>query len=201
METSQGLRFYPQEPRAEQFNPIDIAHALAHSCRYGGHTKRFYSVAEHVCVLCDYVAESGGDAQACWDILHHDSAEAYLCDIPRPVKKMIPDYYVLEERVEKALFHWLGVRYPFTGGVKYLDDAILQDERQQCMRPSPNIWYNQDRKPLGVRLWWLLGRSSWWCKREFLRRHDKLCDELGKPHLKSKNFVKTNPLTDDLDAL
>lgn len=50
MQTYTGRRFYPLDPRPDEIDPEDIAHALSLLCRYGGHVDRFYSVAEH-CVL------------------------------------------------------------------------------------------------------------------------------------------------------
>jgi hypothetical protein len=53
--TFTGGSFYPLEPRAEDINPIDIAHALSNQCRYTGHVRRFYSVAEHCCHIHDWL--------------------------------------------------------------------------------------------------------------------------------------------------
>lgn len=58
----------------------DIAHALSNQCRFSGHVRRFYSVAEHsvrVMKKCKIDPLYG---------LLHDASEAYLVDLPRPLK-------------------------------------------------------------------------------------------------------------------
>ena len=77
----------------------DIAHALAHICRFNGHTRRFYSVAEH-CVVGARQFKSPAYAAT---FLMHDAAEAYLPDVPRPAKALLPDYRRLEDRVFRAI--------------------------------------------------------------------------------------------------
>lgn len=78
----------------------DIAHALSNICRYNGHCSRFYSVAEHsvrlVMVAPDPVAAIA---------LLHDATEAYMCDIPRPIK-ILPEmeaYREYEDRLNVAI--------------------------------------------------------------------------------------------------
>lgn len=80
MITFTGKRFDPQHPETCPVDLTDIAHALSLMCRFGGHTREFYSVAQH-CVL---VSRNCGD-DSLWGLLH-DASEAYLVDIPRPIK-------------------------------------------------------------------------------------------------------------------
>ncbi len=103
IQTYSGRQFWPLEPRAEDVAVEDIAHALSLLCRYGGHSSRFYSVAEH-CVLVSHKCGLHG--------LLHDAAEAYLLDIPRPVKALMPEYKWAEERVIVAIYEALGVTLP-----------------------------------------------------------------------------------------
>jgi len=42
-----GRRFDFLNPRGSDFGIEDIAHGLAHICRYSGQCRAFYSVAEH----------------------------------------------------------------------------------------------------------------------------------------------------------
>ena len=77
----------------------DIAHALSLICRYTGHTSRFYSVAEH-CVLLSQAKNMPGTPLA---RLLHDAAEAYLGDVIRPLKQLLPHYQYLENRIHKII--------------------------------------------------------------------------------------------------
>jgi hypothetical protein len=76
-------------------NIEDIAHALSHQCRFGGHTKEFYSVSQHSVAVAKYAYQNTRQIHTFNDIgaiipakqgLLHDATEAYFCDIPRPVK-------------------------------------------------------------------------------------------------------------------
>src|ERR1039457_118422 len=81
--TFSGLRFWPLDPNPEKILIDDIAHALAHQCRFGGHASRFYSVAEHSV----HVSRLCPPEDALWGLLH-DASEAYLVDLPRPLKQL-----------------------------------------------------------------------------------------------------------------
>src|SRR5271165_7548492 len=82
IQTYTGRVMYPLDPRPEEINIIDIAHALSNLCRFTGHVRTFYSVAEHsvrVSQHCD-------PKDALWGLLH-DASEAYLADMSRPMKR------------------------------------------------------------------------------------------------------------------
>ena len=105
--TRSGVRFDVVNPRPEDVRLEDIVHSLSHLCRFVGHTDRFYSVAEHsvlVSQLCDQEAAVFG--------LLHDAAEAYVGDLASPVKRQVPGFAVLEERVLSAVLVGLGVPPP-----------------------------------------------------------------------------------------
>jgi hypothetical protein len=109
----------------------DIAIGLARECRWGNHSKRFYSVVEHS-VECMNLAERwypGNDLLAL-ECLLHDASEAFLKDIPSPLKKMISGYYEIEGRVMKAIFARFGMSYPyaFPQEVDRIDRHVLGEE-------------------------------------------------------------------------
>jgi hypothetical protein len=104
MQTFTGLQFYPLSPRPEDVEPSDIAHALGMLCRYNGHVDAFYSVAEH-CVLMSH-AVSPENALAA---LLHDATEAYVGDMIRPLKRSMPDYVAVEDRVMVAIARRFGL--------------------------------------------------------------------------------------------
>lgn len=84
MQTYTGRKFWPLNPRAEEVYIEDIAHSLALSCRFNGHCKVFYSIAQHS-VLVSQIVKPTQQLIA----LLHDSAEAYLGDIIRPIKRFL----------------------------------------------------------------------------------------------------------------
>jgi hypothetical protein len=147
MQTYTGVQFYLLDPTPEEVVAEDIARALSMICRYGGHAHRFYSVAEH-CVL---MSEAVPEDFALWALLH-DAAEAYVGDMVRPLKKMIPAYSVIENHVLMAILEKFGV----VGGpelpllVKSADDRILQTERAILFHKPIGIWETQGLAPLPV---------------------------------------------------
>jgi uncharacterized protein len=82
IQTYSGLRFNPLNPNPDSILIQDIAHSLSMQCRFSGHIKHFYSVAQHS-VLVSYLCDS---ADALWGLLH-DATEAYLVDLPSPLKR------------------------------------------------------------------------------------------------------------------
>ena len=98
VETRSGIRVSVQDPHPDQFDIKDIAYALSNTCRYNGHSAGFYSVAEHSVVVALRLPPSLRLAG-----LLHDATEAYLGDIPSPIKQFLPDYKAIEERFEAAI--------------------------------------------------------------------------------------------------
>jgi hypothetical protein len=135
IQTFSGACFWPLDPRPEDVNIIDIAHALSMKCRFGGHTKRFYSVAEHsilVSLFCD-------PPVALWGLLH-DAAEAYSADVPSPLKASLAGWDDMEDRIMAAVAARFGLTGPEPEAVRYFDRAILTDERAALMTPCVRAW-------------------------------------------------------------
>ena len=82
IQTMSGVIFYPLDPRPEEIRIEDIAHALSHQCRFAGHCREFYSVAEHSVRVSRELPQEF----MLWGLLH-DASEAYLVDLPRPIKR------------------------------------------------------------------------------------------------------------------
>ena len=87
LHTFSGQGFDPLNPCTKDVRLEDIAHALAQTCRFGGHTPRHYSVAQHAVFVALLVLKVSRRPDWALLALHHDSAEAYLGDIPRPIKR------------------------------------------------------------------------------------------------------------------
>lgn len=149
MQTYTGLAFWPIDPQIEDIDVHDIAHALSMICRYGGHVHRFYSVAEHCVLMSEAIAP-----QHAAGALLHDSAEAYLIDLPRPIKRQIPQYAEIEDRLLTLIFERFGLPYPYSPEVKEADNRILLDEREVLLGPRPLQWSSdlESLPPLGVEI-------------------------------------------------
>jgi uncharacterized protein len=129
---------FPLDPRGDEIHIEDIAHALSMLCRFNGHVKRFYSVAEHCCHVSDLLPDS-------WKLtgLLHDASEAYLCDVPRPLKRSpgFADGYLLAERkLEQAICQKFGARWPYPQAVHAADNRLLATEALQLMAPLHPEW-------------------------------------------------------------
>lgn len=148
MQTYTGRRYFPMDPRPEDIEPEDIAHALSLLCRYGGHIDRFYSVAEH----CVNVSHTVAPEHALAALLH-DATEAYVVDVPRPVKRYLADYRMVEAKVWIAIASRFGVSPNLHEQVKEHDTRILLDERTELMRNAEvGAWSMDGMEPLGVRI-------------------------------------------------
>ena len=136
IQTFTGKAFYPFDPRPEDICIEDIAHALSNQCRYAGHTHKFYSVAEHS-VLLSYAVHP---QFARWALLH-DSSEAYLTDIPRPIKHLLPQYKEAEARVMKCIVERFGLDpLEEPEQVREYDTRILHNERDALLGRPPRSW-------------------------------------------------------------
>jgi len=155
MQTFTGRKFYPMAPTAEDVDPVDIAHALSMLCRYAGHVDRFYSVAEHCVLLSGWARDHGHDERVQLEMLLHDATEAYVVDVPRPLKVNLPDYQRAERGVELVIAERFGLpmvdgRYGAPQIVKHADTRILLDERAALMAATVHAWGVDSLEPLGV---------------------------------------------------
>ena len=156
MQTYTGRQFYPLHPYPNDVDPEDIAHALAHICRYGGHVDRFYSVAEHCVLMSRAVAP-----EHALSALLHDATEAYIVDVPRPLKHLLLDYQDIEDEVWLAVSTRFRIPLELDPSIKIADNRMLLAERDQLLKDPPPIpwtWAN-DLKPAHIGDGWL-GRMT-----------------------------------------
>ena len=143
IQTRSGGRFYPLDPKPEHVNLRDIAHALARQCRFSGHTSRFYSVAEHSVRVAMRVFEETHDPVLALLGLLHDASEAYLVDLPRPLKHdpAFAPYLAAERACMDAILRHVGFTVTaLPDVVKRADASLLADEAQEFMRPVSDEW-------------------------------------------------------------
>jgi hypothetical protein len=109
IDTRSGEKITPFEPDCEKVNLEDIAHGLSNVGRFAGQGKDFYSVARHSVHVSLEVEARGGTQEAQRYALLHDAAEAYLSDVPGPVKKSLPGYKHAERRLDETIVAALGL--------------------------------------------------------------------------------------------
>lgn len=137
IQTFSGRQFWPMEPRVEDIDIGDIAHSLSNQCRFNGHCKTFYSVAQHSVLVsrhCD-------PADQLWGLLH-DAAEAYLVDLPRPVKHTaaLTPFRDYEKRIQAAICARFGLPIEQPESVSRIDKSLLRNEQRDLMSPAPAEW-------------------------------------------------------------
>ena len=120
-----------RDPQPDQFTFADIAGALAKLCRFGGQCEWFYSVAEHSYHCAKQAAADGQCLETQAACLLHDAAEAFIGDIVKPLKIMLPEYLVIERRLEAVIFEKFLVQFHREESVvREIDRAMLVAERR-----------------------------------------------------------------------
>lgn len=172
IQTYSGIRFNPTNPVVGSIVIADIAHSLSMQCRFSGHVKKFYSVAQHS-VLVSYLCD---EKDALWGLLH-DASEAYLVDVPRPIKRSgkFDAYIEFETKMQNAICERFGLPMAEPVSVKNADKRMLSTEARDLMGPLHPDWVNptdpypfkiealpqQEAKNLFMkRFYELLGRSE-----------------------------------------
>jgi hypothetical protein len=140
VQTHSGIAFYPLDPLPHEVLLPDIAHALARICRFTGHTREFYSVAEHsvrVSHLCE-------PQDALWGLLH-DAAEAYLTDLAGPLKHhhCFAKYRDIEAKLQAVIMAHFQLPAKRPASVQRADRMMLAIERRDLMPITPR-WEDDD---------------------------------------------------------
>lgn len=128
-----GGKFRLDIPASRDVRIDDIAHALAHLCRYTGHTKSFYSVAQHSVIVSHLVPP---ELALCG--LLHDATEAYIGDLSRPLKALCPNYRGIEAMVWLAIAERFQLPQFMPHEVKRADNIALLTERRDLLGAGPD---------------------------------------------------------------
>lgn len=165
--TANGKYFNFLEPAADTVDIQTIAHALSHICRYTGHVREFYSVAQHS-VLVSYLVPPEHALAG----LLHDAAEAFIGDVAAPLKRLLPDYKAIEQRVEAVVLAKFGLPAELPTCVKLADLVALATEQRDLMPEHDDEWESiaglepDDRK--------IIAHNPWWSRTRFLQRFEEL---------------------------
>lgn len=127
--TYTGKHFDPTKPEMALVDIKDIAHALSLTCRGNGHVKTFFSVGQH-CINCALEAEARGYSNrvilAC---LIHDASEAYMSDVPRPLKHTLPEYMAAEDKLLDLIYK------------KFLGNSLNEEEKKLVKSVDNDLLY------------------------------------------------------------
>lgn len=148
IETFTGLFVDTRKPKAETVCLEDIAHGLANTCRFGGQCAHYYSVAEHAVYCALYAKNHGWTTREQLACLHHDDAEAYLGDIPRPMKSLLGQAYKsMTDRMDAAVITALklpfGVEELHGPEVREADNFLLMSEARALLPSQGRGWGGQ----------------------------------------------------------
>lgn len=145
--TWSGKRLDILDPQPESIHLLDIAHGLANECRFAGQCRAYYSVAQHS-VTASHLVRRGLALEA----LLHDAAEAYIKDIPTPLKALLPDYQRIEERLDRVIRQRFGLPEKHAPEIEEVDLQLLATERRDLM-PNDGEWpWLEGVKPLEQRI-------------------------------------------------
>jgi hypothetical protein len=130
--TFSGICFRPFAPQSENIRIEDIAHALSQQPRFGGHTREFYSIAQHS-ILVSHLCRT---EDALWGLLH-DASEAYLQDVCRPLKALdeFGAYRAAESRLQRCIVERFSLGSEQPSSVTVADDWMLAVEYRDLMTP------------------------------------------------------------------
>lgn len=175
IETRSGIGFSPLAPVVPHIRIDDIAHALSNQCRFSGHTRAFYSVAEHSARVAQLLKSWGCDSHVqLWGLLH-DASEAYLVDIPAPLKCQpeFSAYRDAEARLMQAVCTRFGLPAREPPEVRRADAVLLATEARDLMPFTPAYWSKLAERPLPERIapW-----SSAVAKTAFIDTFTRVCE-------------------------
>lgn len=167
--TVSGKYFGFRDTAGNQVDIHDIAHALSHLCRFNGHVRFFYSVAQHSVSVSKVVP-----AEYALAGLLHDAAEAYIGDVATPLKQLLAEYKVIEQQVEAQIADRFDIPFPFPPAVKHADNILLATEVRDLMPAHEDRWPVEtmpDVKPLPAEIVPLRPRDA---RQLFLMRYQEL---------------------------
>ena len=133
------------DPQPETIDIVSIATALGRICRFGGHSPKFYSVAEHCVHAYELARADGCTTDVLKAILLHDAAEAYIGDVVKPLKSILPGYAEIEQRIEAAIATRFDVDFKrYASAIKCYDRMMLKAEKTTMWPDDETEWNGFD---------------------------------------------------------
>jgi uncharacterized protein len=168
--TVTGRYVDPMSMTADDVDIRDIAHALSRLCRFGGHAKGFLSVAQHSVAVSHMAVRYSFQVQRM--ALLHDATEAYLVDMPKPIKRRLPEYQKVEAHIAEAVAAKFG--FAADDGNNYQWNRVHELDRERLVyeidhlrdlrvEDGGGLWPDDARKQFCWRYEQLFGESvEWW---------------------------------------
>lgn len=141
--TLSGRRFNILKPNPDEVVLSDIASSLARQARFNGHTRFFFSVGQHSCLG----AQAAKDSVLSRWMLFHDATETYIGDLVSPVKRLLPDFEIIEARIQWAICKRFGLPFPAPVEVKAIDRRLLATEVRDLITPDLASWGIRPEEP------------------------------------------------------
>lgn len=133
--THSGRHVELPDPLPEEITITDIARGISRECRFSGQCLDFYSVAQHS-VLASRIVSNEYALEA----LLHDASEAFIKDIPSPLKKLLPEYSRIEGILERVIRRKFGLPEKTSAPVRLADQILLATEKRDLMPHDPWVW-------------------------------------------------------------
>lgn len=143
IETHSGKKMYFLDPQPNMVDIEDIARSLSMQCRFSGHTSSFYSVAEHSIRVANYLFHKNLPCTIILQGLLHDASEAYLLDVPSPVKQCLINYKDIEYVLMATIMDKFGLDWPLSPEVKEADTVMLKNEARQLLPSKGASWVDK----------------------------------------------------------
>lgn len=141
IKVSSGHYFDLANPDPSMVDIDTIATTLSKTCRFGGHCPGFYSVAEHCVEAANFAFNQGENRDDVIAILMHDASEAYVGDMVKPLKMMLPKFSEIESSIERAIGIRFGIDFEARAGViKKYDRAMLKAEKMAMWPDDSEEW-------------------------------------------------------------
>jgi 5'-deoxynucleotidase YfbR-like HD superfamily hydrolase len=177
-----GGEFDPKTGEISRIEIADIAHALSHMCRYAGHCSSMYSVAEHSVLVSRIIRQMWpDDVMARWAGLLHDATEAYVCDLPTPLKVLLPEFMRIEDELAVKIALKFGIQWTeeVTRRVKQADAIALSTEARLLFEDVSQWDSIKPYAPIPTLLHWAFPQDSLMAREYFLNEFAKVEQEVG----------------------